>query len=119
MSNYEIEQLKQYLHMVALSMPGQDSINTVGKIKFSNGNLTTINHVVLDYTIILEGDIVLNSDIQYYNGSYYNLKSILIHELGHFLGLADCNDINSVMYHDYTGRTTLSAGDINDLDSLY
>lgn len=100
--------------------PGNDGINTVGKIAFVNDNLATTNYTLnSDYTIIYEVDIVINSNITYNANSYYNLKTVLVHELGHFLGLNDCNDINSVMYWNYTGRTTLSEVDINDLDSLY
>lgn len=135
MSNYEIEQLKQAIAVwnntrvgtvlkyggvkSFILKPGQDGLNTIGKIKLINDNLAKTDIWRYDNIEIFEGDILLNSDIQYYNGSYYNLRSVLIHELGHFLGLADCNDINSIMYKYYTGRTTLSADDINDLDSLY
>ncbi len=74
-------------------------------------------------TNIIEADISLNTNVTYNNGSTisgeFYLKSVLIHELGHVLGLAHSSDYSSVMYEAYTGRTALSPQDINDLDSLY
>ncbi len=68
------------------------------------------------------GDILLNSDYQYRigGGAGYDLATVLLHELGHGLGLDDSNDPASVMFHAYQGlRTQLGAGDIADLRSLY
>lgn len=74
-------------------------------------------------TTIVKALITLNSNLTFNNGSTstgtYYYKSVFMHELGHALGLADNDDSSSIMCSYYTGRTTLSTLDINDLDSLY
>lgn len=72
---------------------------------------------------IIKSIVALNSNLSFNNGGTssgtYYLKSVFMHELGHSLGLADNDDPSSIMYKYYTGNTSLSSGDINDLDSLY
>lgn len=67
--------------------------------------------------------ITLNSNLSFNNGATtsgtYYLKSVFMHELGHSLGLDHNNDSSSIMCEYYTGMTTLSSSDIDDLDSLY
>ncbi len=43
-----------------------------------------------------------------------------MHELGHVLGLGDSlTHSESIMYHAYTGSTTISSYDLSELDKLY
>lgn len=80
--------------------------------------LTTCNGSTITRAVV-----TLNSNLTFNNGSTssgtYYLKSVFMHELGHALGLTDNSDSSSIMCGTYTGGTSLSAGDINDLDSLY
>ena len=99
-----------------------DGQNGVIKTAIADNN-TGVTSTKYNGTNIIEADIAINSNLTYNNGSTtggtYYLKSVFVHELGHFLGLDDNFDSSSVMYFSYTGRTALSASDINDLDSLY
>ncbi len=98
-------------------VPKIDMINTVGKDYFA-GNLEyarTVGRAANGY--ITECDIVLNTNSSY---ASKNLKSIFMHELGHCLGLDD-NTISttSIMYLAYSGLTSISSYDIQDINYLY
>ena len=55
-----------------------------------------------------------------YSGTEANFYQVLLHEIGHALGLADNNDANSVMYYQATGsNNTLDANDIAGMHTLY
>jgi len=80
-----------------------------------------------EYLEILHADIILNykdynfdANDKAYSG--YDLYSVILHEMGHFLGLKHTRHVEDVMspYLD-TGeqKHTLSANDINLLNSLY
>jgi hypothetical protein len=68
------------------------------------------------------GDIQLNSSDQFSvsGGKGYDLSTVLLHEIGHSLGLPDSTDPTSVMYDSYQGpRQGLSAGDVTNIQALY
>lgn len=104
-----------------ISVPKAEGINTVGKAAFADNTMlgSTSRMVISGSSYISESDIVLNSNVNMSSGSSVNLKSVLIHELGHLLGLTHTKDLSSVMYESYTGRTVLNSQDINELDYLY
>lgn len=70
-----------------------------------------------------QGKIVFNEDYLWtVNGrnNSYNMVHVLIHELGHSLGLThDVHDRKSVMWWQYNGQMNLSSYDINRITEKY
>ncbi len=97
-----------------------DGINTVGKAPIVS--ISTIANTNTRFLIeereIIEADIALNTNI---NLTKYNMKIVFMHELGHVLGLADTDEINSIMYRYYYDENVsqITDYDILDIDSLY
>jgi hypothetical protein len=55
-----------------------------------------------------------------YSGTNANLKQIMLHEIGHALGMADNDDPNSIMYYEATGsNNTLARNDVAAIQELY
>jgi hypothetical protein len=97
--------------------PYTDSSNTLG--------LTSL-FVDLDNGEILDADMELNShDYQFVVGSpvtanSYDLRSVMTHEAGHFLGLAHSQDTSAVMFVHYKNvSTTPTPDDVNGLCAIY
>ncbi|MBQ8380171.1 MAG: matrixin family metalloprotease [Clostridia bacterium] len=101
----------------------RDGYNTVSKAPI--GINTGGTYLFGTTSEITEVNVVINSNYTYnYGGASvgdYYLKSVLMHELGHVLGLNDEENpnIGSIMYKGYTGSTTITAYDLSDLDTLY
>lgn len=72
-------------------------------------------------------EIHIDSDENWYIGTddntpenQTNLYAVLIHEIGHALGIAHSNDRNSIMFAFYSGdKLELGNDDINAIQSLY
>jgi hypothetical protein len=70
----------------------------------------------------LSGDILLNSNYQFGEGpsAEYDLFSVMMHEVGHVLGIPDSSDPASAMYQQFLGvRNGLSPDDVNAVDAVY
>ncbi len=66
------------------------------------------------------GDDEINTTMDFNLGSDYDLYSVMLHETGLALGLAEVTNPAEVMYGTYTGiRTELAAGDIAGIQALY
>jgi hypothetical protein len=66
------------------------------------------------------GDIALNASQNYNIGSNYDLYSVLLHESGHALGLAESSVYGSVMFTSMLGvYPGLTADDIAGIQAIY
>jgi predicted Zn-dependent protease len=66
------------------------------------------------------GDVDLNTAYDFSPTSKFDLETIILHEIGHSLGLGESPQPSSVMYTYYSGvRQTLSPYDIEGIQSLY
>jgi hypothetical protein len=67
------------------------------------------------------GSAMTPSSALTYSGTQANLYQVLMHEIGHALGLADNGDSNSVMYFQAQGasNSTLDGNDIAGMQALY
>jgi len=67
----------------------------------------------------IAGDIHLDDDEPWSVGGRIDLYSVVLHELGHALGLAHSDDPRDVMYPYYRQAKELSPGDIRAVRRLY
>lgn len=76
------------------------------------------------------GDVLLNSNVSWYlansvhqqgpSATSYELRTVLLHEAGNALGLADQQDAGYVMSSQYTSpRWSLTSGDISAIRAIY
>ena len=83
-----------------------------------NGQITGVSVELEDPS---QDALVAGADGQLtYSGTDATLQQVLLHEIGHALGLADTADQNSIMYYELTsGNQTLDSTDITGMQSLY
>lgn len=65
------------------------------------------------------GDMHINAAIPWSIGQDFDLYSVLLHELGHALGLSHNSDTRSVMYHYYRLYSSLAPIDVDSWTALY
>ncbi|WP_168221671.1 matrixin family metalloprotease [Aquisphaera giovannonii] len=66
------------------------------------------------------GDVEVNTSMNFGMGSDYDFYSVILHELGHSLGLDHAKNPADVMYANYQGvRTGLAEGDIAGIQAIY
>ncbi|MCU0705695.1 MAG: matrixin family metalloprotease [Fimbriiglobus sp.] len=65
------------------------------------------------------GDVILNTNFRF-DGSPYDLYSVMLHEAGHSLGIGNSTNPNSVMFTQFSGpRTGLHLSDVAAIRALY
>ena len=66
------------------------------------------------------GDIQVNTGLSWNLGKDYDFQTVILHELGHSLGLEHPSDSASIMYERYQGvRRSLDSGDLQGLLEIY
>jgi hypothetical protein len=113
------------------SSPAQDGVNVMYWLKTWEANKTTEQARTSVYWVgdqIKEADIRINSkNFNFYldtatAGNSVHLESLLVHELGHVLGLKHRDEAGSVMatyLAAQTQRTNISKVDVQDLKCEY
>jgi hypothetical protein len=101
--------------------PGMGDIR-IGGFAFGNSNLLALGYMppkVNNYSVA--GDIAINTaQIFNINGNDYDLYTVMMHELGHALGLDHSTSALAVMYSAYEGADSgLNSDDIAGIQSLY
>jgi len=66
------------------------------------------------------GDVMLNTSYNFGPNGPYDLETVLIHEVGHSLGLGESPQPSALMYSYYSGvRHDLGSADIEGIQSIY
>ena len=66
------------------------------------------------------GDVELNTGFSFAPGTHYDFQSVILHELGHSLGLGESPQPSSVMYRYYYGtHQGLSSDDVEGIQAIY
>lgn len=64
------------------------------------------------------GDLILNTSYNF-GSNYDELLNVALHEVGHILGFSDSTEAGTVLANTISQQTSLSAGDIAKVQSLY
>ncbi len=146
LTDTEISQLKESIHswnstsygtffvykgtIPTVALYSTSNIIGVTKVNFNVDNIVNDSLARTVSTIYNKNTrhsiITLNTNYKFTNNStskgYYNLKSVLMHELFHTLGFSDKDhilDTNSIFYEGYTSNTAFSYKDLDLIGTLY
>lgn len=104
--------------------PGQGD-SRFGDIRFGGYNFNNPNMLAQTYSpppagYTGSGDVAINTSMSYHIGSNWDLFSVMLHETGLSLGLAEPPNSSVVMNTVYGGvRRGLTAGDIAGIQAIY
>ena len=112
----------------ATNLNEQDGVSVLSTINLPGNTAFGVTTIWYNTSTkyIFEADISINTAYSYFvslAGTGYDLISVMTHELGHALGLADCTDTEATMYGymnpQETKKRTLATDDLNGLNALY
>jgi hypothetical protein len=110
------------------SRDGREHFDGYNDIAWGNdSDFDTVSTLALTFLswhdgYFVEADILLNGSREWaIDGVYHaDLQTVLLHEIGHFLGLAHSRDESAAMYAAYSGlRRELGEDDVAKVTSLY
>ena len=107
--------------------PQNDGLCRIYKTRLGNFNYVAQNTWWYNRTTgaTSSSDIDVNANYSWANGAYsgcYDLQTIVLHEIGHSVGLSHSSNSSAVMYaYAYTNtlKRTLHSDDINGVRSIY
>ncbi len=120
--------------VVAEYKTGQPNANVIGFLpgKWTHGETNnTLALTTLTFNaqtgVVLDADTELSSEVEWSNSTPppkdgYDIGTAVVHEAGHFLGLAHTSDVDAIMFASYTPGTSrfeLRADDERGICAIY